>query len=277
MIPMKTKKTLAAFVAAVLLLLSCALHVSAETAPSVSVRIEGIENTMFTGDVPLGESKTVVDVLKTLDEQNDTVTLELVDSAYGPYLSGVNDDKEGHFGATMEGVYDGWLFMVNGVPAAAGMSVTELTAGDSLVVYFGDSMVLGMQIPVMNTEKLEEGVLTFTSEDTVYDANWNATVETNPVVGMTVEWTAGDKTFTGETDENGSVTIPKEYRTAGEHTVRVSRYHESGCPTVLRGEETVTLDKGAESFPILPVAAAVAVVLVVGCAVLFVVKKKHAA
>ena len=272
------KKTLAVLTAALLLCL-CTLAVSAEAAPAVSVRIEGIEETLFDGDVPLGDAVTVVDVLKALDEQEDSLTLEIVDSAYGPYLSGVNDDKEGHFGAANEGVYDGWQFMVNGTPATSGMSATEVKAGDSLVLYFGDSMVFGLQIPVMNSEKLEsDGLLTFTSEDTEYDPNWNATVKINPVAGMTVVWTAGDKTFTGETDENGGITIPAEYRTAGEHTVSFSRAHESGCPTVLRGNVTVSLEKSAAGgFPVVPVAVGATAVVVVAAVVVVMLKKRHAA
>ena len=94
------KKTLAVLTAALLLCL-CTLAVSAEAAPAVSVRIEGIEETLFDGDVPLGDAVTVVDVLKALDEQEDSLTLEIVDSAYGPWLYERLHNKEGDYRKTI--------------------------------------------------------------------------------------------------------------------------------------------------------------------------------
>ena len=298
----RIRTTLAAFTAALLLLLPCMVQVSA-AGTTVTVRVEGIEETLFCGEVEVAkENPTAADVLLALDEQEDSLTMEIVDSAYGKYLSAVNDDKEGTYGAKIEGVYDGWMFLLNDVAPEVGIEGTEVKDGDSLVFYFGDSMTLGMQIPQMDTAKLEsDGILSFTSEDTEYDANWNATVKTNPVADMTVVWGMEDgSSFTGTTDEDGTVTIPEEYRTAGEHTVTVSRYDESGCPTVLRfaPDTTVTLKTSAvtsepesstvtestasdttdtaaqdSSFPVVPVV--VAVVIVIAAVVVIVLVKKR--
>lgn len=214
---------------------------------TVTVRIEGISENLYydTLSVPYNTDElTVQDVLMYIDEQNEDLTITGADIGW---ISAVNEDKESSFGG-----WDGWLYTVNGVSPVVTVGDYVLNAGDSIILYYGDPYGVGMQYPSVDTSDLANGVLTFTSEDTIYDEDYNAHSVVNPVTDMTVEWfyTEDDKplSVTYTTDKNGQITIDKSYLTEGEHTISIEKYNESGLPLILRLAEdyTVTVAKTEE-------------------------------
>ncbi|MGN0537193.1 MAG: DUF4430 domain-containing protein [Acutalibacteraceae bacterium] len=232
----------------------CALTVSALVAGSfcvtafaadekemtVTVRIEGISENLYynTLSVPYNTDElTVQDVLMYIDEQNEDLTITGADIGW---ISAVNEDKEASFGG-----WDGWLYTVNNVAPVVTVSDYALSEGDSIVLYYGDPYGVGMQYPSVDTSDLSNGILTFTSEDTVYDENYNATLVVNPVTDMAVEWFYAKDgeilSVTYITDGNGQITIDKDYLTEGEHTISVGKYNEAGLPLVLRLAEDYTV------------------------------------
>lgn len=132
-------------------------------------------------------------------------------------------------------MWDGWSYMVDGTSPDVGVSAYKVEAGDVIVMYYGDPWNTGMQYPVINTEKLSDGIISFTSMDTVYDENWNAVTKEMPVTGYTLTWGYNGKTVEITPDENGVCKIPYKYLTIGEHTVQIEKYDEkTTLPTVLR-------------------------------------------
>lgn len=207
-----------------------------EQEKTVSLRIEGIK-----GNVCEREFKTSAETLdgffKDADEASDDFELTIVESDYGAYVSAVNDEAAGAFGG-----YEGWLFTVNGADPGVGMSSVEIKEGDSVVLYYADPFGAGFQFPEADLTKLDDGVISFTSKDTVYDENYNPSTEINPVSGMTVKWYTGEAEFKEYvTDENGAVTVDKELLTKGEHRFEYSKYAENGMPLVLRGAVDCTV------------------------------------
>ena len=203
---------------------------------NVSLRIEGIQ-----GNVCEREFKTDAETLdgffKDADEAADDFELTIVESDYGAYVSAVNDEAAGAFGG-----YEGWLFTVNGEDPGVGMSSVEIKDGDSVVLYYADPFGAGFQFPEADITKLDGGVISFTSKDTVYDENYNPSTEINPVSGMTVKWYTGENEFKEyKTDENGAVTVDKELLTAGEHRLEYSKYADNGMPLVLRSSAGYTV------------------------------------
>lgn len=240
---MKIFKKSLSVILAVLMALFCfgAVAFAADDEISVSLRIEGIKNCLYYGDVQVKANASVLDVVKKADSLDDTLTVTVIESQYGAYISAVNGDKEAAFKG-----WDGWLFRVNDVEPETGVSFVTVADGDSVVLYYGDPYGIGMQYPTIDTSKLNEGKISFTSLDTVYDANWNPTTAEVPVTGYTLVW--DDVKIMA--DENGVCTIPEKNLTNGNHSVQIEKAAQNGCPLVLRlaPDFTVTVEKEETSF-----------------------------
>lgn len=228
---MKAKKILCSALAGVIA--AGAFSISAfadnEKQMSVTVRIEGISKNLYynTVDIPYtGENLTVQNALMYVDQQSDDITITGVENGW---ITAVNDEKQASFGG-----WDGWLYTVNGVSPTDTVNDHMLSDGDSVVLYYGDPYGVGMQYPEIDTSKITDGILTFTSKDTSYDADYNPTVVTNPVKDAKVELGTEDGSVSYTTDENGSINIDDKYLTEGNHSISISKVSENGLPLVLR-------------------------------------------
>lgn len=278
----RTIRKTAAFVAASLVAAGClAATASAGEGKTVRLRIEGIS-----AGVCDREYRTDADALdaflKEADAASEDFELTIAESEYGAYISAVNGDREGAFGG-----YEGWLVAVNGKDPGVGMSSVGLSDGDSIVVYYADPFEAGFQFPEADLERLEEGVIRFTSSDTVYDEDYNPSVAVNPVSDMIVKWYTGEtdcKEY--RTDGNGEIRIDGELLKAGGHRVEYYKYDSNGLPLVLRNAPgyTVTVKnndwtgaknrKAAAMMCMCAAALAAAAAAVIMCAA--VRKKRHA-
>lgn len=213
-------------IGASLLAMSMPITASADENSDVTVRIEGINECFYYGTYELSESKTVADVLSSIDEADDSISITGISDGY---ITAVNDDKAAHFGG-----WDGWLYLVNDVEPTVSVSEYTVKGGDSIVLYYGDPYGVGMQRPVADTSEISKGIIKFTSKDAEYDADYNVTYNVNPVADMTVTWESDGKTTEIVTDENGQITVPSDFLTKGSHKLSVSKVSESGIPLVLR-------------------------------------------
>ena len=213
-------------IGASLLAMSMPITASADENSDVTVRIEGINECLYYGTYELSESKTVADVLSSIDEADDSISITGISDGY---ITAVNDDKAAHFGG-----WDGWLYLVNDVEPTVSVSEYTVKGGDSIVLYYGDPYGVGMQRPVADTSEISKGIIKFTSKDAEYDADYNVTYNVNPVADMTVTWESDGKTTEIVTDENGQITVPSDFLTKGSHKLSVSKVSESGIPLVLR-------------------------------------------
>ena len=217
------------------LLLLAAFPLSFAAESTVHIRIEGISTTLYNGDIPLGDAETVADALHSLD-----LTITGLDTGY---ITSVNDDVAGKFGG-----WDGWLFTINGIEAAAGVNATAIKAGDSVLLYYGDPYGVGMQFPELS---LDNDVLTLTSKDTTFDADFNPTTMINPIANAIVTWYVEDAAYTYTSDASGKVTLPESVRTAGSHRITVSKVAENGLPLVLRTDTILTIAPTVATTPII--------------------------
>lgn len=211
---------------------------AADKTMSITLRIEGIEKNQFyaTEDVPYTGSLTVAQALTYIDSKEDSIKITGADTAY---ITDINGETAGKFGG-----WDGWLYKVNGTDSAVGIDSMELSDGDSILLYYGDPYGAGMQFPVADTSDLKNGVIKFTSEDTTYDKDGNATVKTNPVVGATVTWMDGDSKTEYVTDKKGVVTIASDLLNEGAHAVQITKTGDAKLPLVLRFAPDYTITVG---------------------------------
>lgn len=213
-------------IGASLLAMSMPFIASADENSDVTVRIEGINECLYYGTYELSESKTVADVLSSIDEADDSISITGISDGY---ITAVNDDKAANFGG-----WDGWLYLVNDAEPTVSVSEYTVKGGDSIVLYYGDPYGVGMQRPVADTSEISKGIIKFTSKDAEYDADYNVTYNVNPVADMTVTWESDGKTTEIVTDKNGQITVPSDFLTKGSHRLSVSKVSESGIPLVLR-------------------------------------------
>lgn len=226
------KKSMSILLVAMMLLSSFALCSFAADGVKVSLRIEGIDKCLFYGDVTVSEDATAYDVLLKADENNDSLTVVSMSSDYGAYITSINGITAGTYTTLM---WDGWSYMVDGVSPDVGVDGYKVEDGDAIVMFYGDPWNTGMQYPIINTDKLAEGEISFTSTDTVYDENWNAVEKEVAVTDYVLTWGYNGKTVEITPDENGVCKIPYKYLTFGEHTVQIEKYDaKTGLPTVLR-------------------------------------------
>ena len=226
------KKSMSIVLVAMMLLSTFAICSFAADDVNVSLRIEGIDKCLFYGNVTVVADATVLDVIKAADEADESLTATIVDSEYGPYLVDINGIVAGTYTDMM---WDGWSYMVDGVSPDVGVSAYTVKDGEVIVMYYGDPWNTGMQYPIINTEKLSDGIISFTSMDTVYDENWNAVTAEVAVTDYVLVWGYKGGTVEITPDENGVCKIPYKYLTIGEHTVQIEKYDaKTGLPTVLR-------------------------------------------
>ena len=207
-----------------------AISVSAE-AGNVSVRIEGAQKNIFEGEVSLDitDETTVADVLTALVAEDDTIKITGIDTGY---ITEINGEKADQFSKPDDYIYDGWQYAVNGEAPSVGISGMNVAEGDEIVLFYGD---YPSQVPVMDTDKLEQGVLTFESYDYVNgymddeSGEWISEYDWCPVVGATV--TLNTDSYT--TDENGAISFDlSKYEEFV--TVQISRISVNGAPNVCR-------------------------------------------
>ncbi len=245
---MKRVTKLTSLLLSLMLLLSCVSVLSfAAGSIDVSLRVEGIDSCLYTGSYSYktgSETVLLTTLLKAYDEADDKLTLVWEGDNYVKEINGVKEK-------TYKG-WDGWLFQINGVDAVSGANSTYVKNGDKIVFYYGDPFGVGMQFPELDDSAAADGVLAFTSKDTIYDpVTWEPTVVDNPVADMTVTLTYAKVTLTAVTDAQGKVSFDPSAVASGKYKVSVSRYAENGCPTVLRyapGEVTVELEGDACGF-----------------------------
>ncbi len=215
------KKIICTAAALSVLTLGAGVSASADTTLSVPIRIEGVSGNLFYETVSVTDSDgkiTAADALIFADEQSDKLTIKGADSGY---ITEINGEKAGAFGG-----YDGWYYAVNMEVPTVGVNDFELKDGDELVVYYGG---FPCQLPFVETDRLDNGVIAFKSNDVEYDENWNASNVVNPV--SDAEVTIGDKTYT--TDKNGEITLDKD-TPSGELSAQIAKKDSSGAPCVLR-------------------------------------------
>ncbi len=226
------KKSMSMLLALMMLVSTFTLCSFATDDVTVSLRIEGIDKCLFYGDVTVKADATAYDALLKADENDDSLTVVSSASEYGAYITSINGIVAGSY---TEKMWDGWSYMVDGASPDVGVDAYKVENGDIIVMYYGDPWNTGMQYPIINTEKLSDGTISFTSMDTVYDENWNAVTKEVAVIDYTLVWGYNGKTVEITPDENGVCKVPYKYLTIGEHSVQIERYDaKTGLPTVLR-------------------------------------------
>ena len=259
------KKITAIIMAVLLSIGSMSVTAMAEDEIKVTLRIEGVAGNFFYDTVTTSNSN-LGDFFEQVNEDYD-ISIVIEEGDWGRYLTDINGDKAGDYGD-----YSGWLFTVNGEDPGVGMDGVELNDGDSVVLYYGDPYGVGFQYPETDTSAIDEGIIAFTSKDTVYDENYNASLVVNPVAGATVNWYTDDTNYTTyTTDDSGKVTIDEEYLTNGTHKVTIEKYADNGVPVVLRlvPDYTVTVEKDVDTAD--ASGAAMYAVIIVAMAVVFTV------
>lgn len=237
----KTNKVFSVVLALIMLFSSFAVVAfAAEGDVTVSLRIEGIDSCFYYNNVTVPAKSTAYDVLVAADKSDESLTVLASASNYGAYVYSINGLTQGAYNK-----YDGWCYLVDGEDPGVSVGNYTVSNGETIVMYYGDPYGVGMQYPIMHADELKDGIVSFTSIDTTYDAFFCPTTIENLVLEYTLIWGYDGKTVELTPDENGVCKIPYKYLTIGEHSVQIEKYDEkTGLPTVLRYAPDETVEIG---------------------------------
>lgn len=184
--------------------------------------VKDIDGVKHTFDTPVA-----LCALDAFAEQEDK-TLDLVNSSYGLYLSGIGK----HDQDVDQGWY--WMYRVNNISPSVGLDSYELSDGDEVFLKLGAWPSAPVEVSVDTVDVLKGGTVTATVE--AFD---DTTESFQPLVEATV-YVGKSKYKTYTTDENGQVTFDldrtgdfnvfgtkADYATSEVLQVRVRKQNES--------------------------------------------------
>ena len=195
---------------------------------TVSLRIEGIKESLYYNAalrIPAGSS--VADLIKQVSGTDGAPKITITESTYGAYVSEIGGLAEFAYGEM-----SGWNYRVNNVEPSFGIGQYKLVDKDSAVIFYGDPFGVGMQHPAADWSRLlSEGIISFSSTDTVYGPDWTPTLVERPVAGAKVLFRWDDYV----TNDKGEIKVFDKTGLAGFRALQIERYDEkTGVPTVLR-------------------------------------------
>lgn len=193
---------------------------------TVTVRIEGAEDTLYFEQItiPSVKSVSVLEVLQTIDRADNGITLSGIDVGY---ISAVNGEVAGR---TEQG-WDGFGVRLDGKRLSYDrLASSFVTVNSEIVVYYADEFGAGLLVPMMADEDLSNGILRFFAEVPREEGDYSV----EPVVGATVRWYCGDAFAAYTTDQNGEIRIEKALLLSGDHRVWIDLRNEEGVPLLLR-------------------------------------------
>ena len=196
---------------------------------TVNLRIEGINFCFLNESFEIPDNYTAADLIVYADNLSDEITVTGADTGY---VTEINGEQAGTFSG-----WDGWMYIVNNTSPSVGMSDYTLSAGDSVVLYYGDYPCF---IPQIDTQYLSsKGEVCFTAEKTEYDpVDYTPVVTTIPLADMKVTFDSSEYV----TDENGKISISQSDYTTGEHLIQIDKKNENGAPAVLRYEDNFKVE-----------------------------------
>ena len=236
------KKTLSVVMALLLLAVCAVPALAAGDKATVSLRVEGLKDCLYYNDVTVDAGATVLDVLQAADESEESLTLTVVTTDYGPYLTAINGLAAGTQTATG---WDGWQYHVDGADPGVGVSAYTVSDGEEIVVFYGDEWgETGMFYPEIDLSAIDKGLVSFTATATEYDENWNPTTVDVTLTGYTLYWDG--KAYTP--DDEGVCELPVSALRDKTHSVQIERYAENGMPDILRYAPDYTVEASVGFF-----------------------------
>ena len=235
------KKLIAFLLAAMLLSTACfaagsdiiLIAPNPNAAPkTVSLQVEGIEGSVYYGEVAWSEGATALSVLETA-LKDAKVEYVVKDSQYGgKFVDSIGQDTSAKYGG-----YDGWMYYVDGQSPMFSIDAYALQGGEQVLVAYGD---MNLVLPVITAHKNYKGQVTVQVEAdvTYYDESWNASIVREPMAGTKVTVDGVDYTA----DNKGQVVLSAESAAKETVSVQVEKIAEGGAPLLARLAPDYTLD-----------------------------------
>ncbi len=260
---------------AVILVFSCFTFAfgaeEAEKSIKITLRIEGVKDTLYNKEVDVKyttDTVTLKDALLLVDKQESELEMKGIEDGY---INDINGEVAGSFGG-----YDGWMFAVNDVVAASGISDITLKDGDKIVFYYAD---YPCQYTLIDSDKARDGVVRFYSIEKEYGDNGEVIREyESPITDASVVFNSVSYT----TDGNGEINVGRKL-TNGDYTVSFEKNKTTdngNLPVAVRLKDfkLIVSDKVEAPNLVLYIIVTVIVVLLIaaGTVLLMINKRKKA-
>ncbi|MCY9656425.1 DUF4430 domain-containing protein [Paenibacillus chondroitinus] len=199
---------------------------------SVGLHIEGPQGLIHEG---VAEGSNALEALQA-DLRQAQIQLDITNSAYGPYVSGINGIHAGLYNG-----YDGWNFAVKRqgqwIIPAVGMDQFELESNDQVSVYYGDfNTQLVQSISIQPGDVKANQPFSVTVTKSTYDWSSNQLIN-SPASGVKV--TVGGTAVV--TNPNGIAAFDKGV-SAGNYSLEVTDYQATAAPGIVRATQPLTVN-----------------------------------
>ena len=229
---MQIKKTNAikVFIALIItvstMLSMCALA-SEGNGKNISIRVEGISETILEEQTVIVEADVEKTALYILKEILGSIGIDYTLSNYGEteYVQSINGEEEATFGG-----WDGWIFLVNSETVMVGAGEYVVGDRDEIVFYYGsfppDTLI--PQIEIYPSRPKVGNDIIITVKSSYYDYSKDEVIDVL-VQDAVISFDSSNYL----TDENGQVVI-ENITSQGEYIFNVSKDIEGSFPQLLR-------------------------------------------
>lgn len=212
------------------LFFSAPLVTKAAGTGSVTLRVEGAQNTIYSDTVSFSDGDYLYPVLeKALDAKGISITAS--DSKYGKYITAVGTESADTVSYTTW-----WSLYVNGAASAVGASSLALSSGQNIVLALvgNDTLYPQIKLAPQNPVAGQSFKVNVSADKTAYDANYNPTTTHVNVQGASVGYNG--KTYV--TDQDGNAVI-ENAGSAGDSNLTISEYRSGNYPLLVRSQTAV--------------------------------------
>ena len=205
---------------------------------SVHLRVEGIEENIYSGEVTTTAEEDVVaiDKLETALEE-EGIDYEMDEFEGSVMVTSIAGEEAGTFGEM-----DGWLYMVNGEMQPGGADEYAVEDGEEVVFFYGEyppaTLIPQVDVDPSPVDVGEDFTVTVTAQYDDFDTGETITEE---VEGATVMFREEEYT----TDESGQVEISAGDQ-EGEFDLAVSKDREDSFPALVRTSDSIQVPVRAE-------------------------------
>ena len=199
---------------------------------NISIRVEGINNTIIKSDNNYSTQKsTVYDAVYDI-LQNNNIPIITGDSQYGKYITSINKEVEGTFGG-----YDGWLYAVNGIGGSQSIDACNINDGDNIVIYYGgySPQTHIPEVSLSSDEVVRGNTFKIRLSATYFDWNTNKN-ETINITGAAIKLL--DQTYTTDANGEAVITAPSN---PGNYLLHISQERDNNYPLLVRTDKSITV------------------------------------
>jgi hypothetical protein len=207
------------------------LKSSAAGTGTVTITVEGAQNTIYSDTVSFSDGDFLYPILEQA-LASKSIHITASDTQYGKYISEIGGETAASNYSTW------WSLYVNGAASSVGASSLKLTSGQNIVLALVGNNTVYPQIKTVPQSPVagQSFKVNVSADKVTYDANWNPTTTHIDLPGVSVVYNGASYT----TDLNGDAVVANS-GSVGANTLSVSENRTGSYPLIVRTKATVNV------------------------------------